>query len=654
MGNFCSCQDNIQVVPVRQEIPPQKDIIRGEELAEPVNVEPRKKRYHNNQVLPVRQEIPPQKDIIRGDELAEPVNVEPRKKRYHNNQVLPVRQEIPPQKDIIRGDELAEPVNVEPRKKCKTKRMLRDVRPSGTGRSTVGPSGDLRTCSSTSGEGPSLGRNEDITNITMHIKPRTSSNTSTVYVADKSCGPADDVDMFEDRTENDFDTGDLDDDDYVVNEFETHDIYEGNTDSDLHGATSTNSFEFITDTDDSGGRDYPTSTTGISSSDHRELTECSSGFSDDRQMKSIQEMETNPPGMEVDSKDHGCLSAILTKLRCRPTNSSRVKTETSPVDVAAKACGLDKDLNEEDQMKSLGKEATVPWVSGEEVARALTRVPSRRRRFITAMLKKCGIRWTVSFTHDIAPAPSAVTIPSTITGPSAGTLPENKAVSTIPRRLGMEEIKSQKGPDGKVLYTAEKACSTNDIDDMDDNIEEMCEQNQMKASQEDADRPALVKVLSEKWHCLSAILQRLGSVCGQHHEISGAFQPQTVFTAEKACGTQDDVDMFEDRTENDFDTGDLDNDDVLNEFDIHDIYEAKMENDLRSDTSLHSFNLDTDNSYKYSDTKDDFTTNGSYKQTDTQDDSSDTSMKSSDCSDTNAVPVGPPHRAWEDNRSISK
>ncbi|XP_076780574.1 uncharacterized protein LOC143438759 [Arvicanthis niloticus] len=169
------------------------------------------------------------------------------------------------------------------------------------------------------------------------------------------------------------------------------------------------------DTDASGGRHYPTSITGISPSANRELKEFSNGLSDNRQMKNTQGTETNPPEMEVDSKDHGCFSSILTKLRRRPTNSSRVKPERSPVDV--KACGLGKDLNEEDRRKILGKEATLPLVSGEELTRALTHVQSRRRRFITAMLKLCGIRWSISFTSAVAPAPSAVTtVPSTVTG----------------------------------------------------------------------------------------------------------------------------------------------------------------------------------------------------------------------------------------------
>lgn len=55
---------------------------------------------------------------------------------------------------------------------------------------------------------------------------------------------------------------------------------------------------------------------------------------------------------------------------------------------------------------------------------------------VTALLKKCGIQYSVSFTHDRAPAPSAVTVPSAKTVPSAVTLEEN----AIDDKAGTVEI----------------------------------------------------------------------------------------------------------------------------------------------------------------------------------------------------------------------
>uniref|UniRef100_A0A8C6HFU3 Uncharacterized protein n=1 Tax=Mus spicilegus TaxID=10103 RepID=A0A8C6HFU3_MUSSI len=154
------------------------------------------------------------------------------------------------------------------------------------------------------------------------------------------------------------------------------------------------------------------------------------------------------------------------------------------------------------------------------------------------------------------------------------------------RRQGCENMPSQKEPDTKLLHSAEKAWSPNMI----------CEQNQMKTSQEKDGKFSLVVVQPRK-RSLSALLKELGLRRAQDHEYSGTPQKKIVLTAEMACGTTEYTDKFKDSTEDDLDIDHLDDDNVENELEIHNIYENNSENDLGSVTSVHSFELDIDSDF---------------------------------------------------------
>ncbi|XP_028637401.1 uncharacterized protein LOC114632952 [Grammomys surdaster] len=193
---------------------------------------------------------------------------------------------------------------------------------------------------------------------------------------------------------------------------------------------------------------------------------------------------------------------------------------------------------------------------------------------------------------------------------------------------------------------------------------EMYEQNQMKASQEDGDRQVLVKVMSGKWRCLSTILKRLGSICAPQHETNCTPQTKTVVTAEKACGTQDDIDTFidtfEEKPKKDFDNDLADDDNVVSSLEIYEIYEGITEDDLVGGTSPNSFESNigvntfeekTENYFDTDDSDNDDVVNNLCKETSVHSFTLDTDSES-ECR--SRGPVGPPHRAWEDDRSSRK
>ncbi|EDL25858.1 RIKEN cDNA 4930563M21 [Mus musculus] len=119
------------------------------------------------------------------------------------------------------------------------------------------------------------------------------------------------------------------------------------------------------------------------------------------------------------------------------------------------------------------------------------------------------------------------------------------------KRLGCEDMHSQKEPDINLLQSAEKAR-------------------------------------------IFALLKSLGLRRAQDHEYSGTPQKKSVLRGEKACGTTEDIDTFEESTDDDLDIDHVDDDDVENELEIHNTYEDISENDLGSVTSVHTFELDTD------------------------------------------------------------
>ncbi|GAB1294246.1 hypothetical protein APTSU1_000947900 [Apodemus speciosus] len=611
---------------------------------------------------------------------------------------------VVPKEETTPRPELTPPVRKRYRK---TKRMPRDVKPSqGVRRSAVGPYGDIGSSSSTS-EGPPLVRTADYTNISLQ-RPRTISHLEIVRTVEKACGPADDIDMFEENTDDlgrenslqsDDPGGGIDD-----NTEDDSDISRSRKVIKETGSSSRSSLE----SNYVGSSDTDTSSSIVKASVSLESEKYVSGMSDKRQMKTPHGKESKQSPIKVQSKKSRCFNAVLKRLGLKPTESASVTSETTTVEMAEKACGIKEDLYEEEQhLEALGKEVTLPFTE------------------ITAMMKKLGIRYSISLVHvrRTVPLPettvekahgtradigggddnydsSSQNLPRSrdrnselhrermnvlrreVTPPLAEAQPRNRScVSAILRRLGCEKIDSEKEPDIIVLYTAEKACTTNDIEGVEDSTEDesanekvICEQNQMTASEEEGGQSLLIKIQSRRRKCgnVSALLRRLGLRWIQAREHSdGMPQTKPVLTADKACGTRDDSDMFEEDSEDDFgrenslqsdDPGsdieyankdknednlddDLDGDDVGNELEIHNIYERNIINNLSSDDSLHSYELVTDfimdSSEELSDTEDDIMVN---KHTDSTNDSA----------ESKANPVGPPRYAWEDNNHIKK
>eukprot|EP00072_Mus_musculus_P067399 XP_017169162.1 PREDICTED: uncharacterized protein LOC75258 isoform X3 [Mus musculus] len=500
-----------------------------------------------------------------------------------------------PDEGTVPREKLALPGKVQPTKKRyrKKKRMLRDVQPSGgSGKFIKGPYGNIGNSSSSS-EDPSLARRADYRNNRLR-NHSTIEELKRVCIAEKSRGPADDTHMFEENTEDDLD----------VSYF-----HKASIENELSGESSLgSSYAGSSDTDDMVSRDDPT-IPSETSLDSLIWEKYYSVLSVNRQMNIPQVMETRISLIKIQSRKQRFLNAIKRRVGLRPTESSNMVLEKSTVDMARKPCAINEDLHGEERMEATPLD---------------TEVQTRKYGFFASMLRKLGI--SCSVLSCIRPLPSTVILPEEAHGPKtdiSGNINTDlsshyflkskdhvsemddeqtrasgrqvtppltevrskrwRCFSAVMKRLGCEDMHSQKEPDINLLQSAEKARSTNVI----------CEQNKMKASQKEDGKSSLVVVQPRKRR-IFALLKSLGLRRAQDHEYSGTPQKKSVLRGEKACGTTEDIDTFEESTDDDLDIDHVDDDDVENELEIHNTYEDNSENDLGSVTSVHTFELDTD------------------------------------------------------------
>ncbi|XP_037064112.1 uncharacterized protein LOC114689238 [Peromyscus leucopus] len=159
------------------------------------------------------------------------------------------------------------------------------------------------------------------------------------------------------------------------------------------------------------------------------------------QMKTPPKEKKNPSLIKVQSRKGRCVRSVLQKLGLRHRKSFSVRSETSIVHMKDKACSTSDDLCEEH-----------PQASEEGSKPSLVAVPSRRHRYMVAILRKLGVRCSVT---------------STINEMSETTL--------------------------------QKSCDTNDdIDDMEEYNNDddfvMSYKDQMKTPQKEKKNPSLIKI----------------------------------------------------------------------------------------------------------------------------------------------------------------
>ncbi|XP_076432012.1 uncharacterized protein LOC143274202 [Peromyscus maniculatus bairdii] len=283
----------------------------------------------------------------------------------------------------------------------------------------------------------------------------------------------DDFDIDDDEEDNNEDDFDIDDDEEDNNEddFDIDDDEEDNNEDD---------FDIDDDEEDNNEDDFDIDDKEEDENEH------DFGMSDKDQMKTPPKEKINPSLIKVESRKCRCLRSMMQKLGLRHSKSFSVRSETANVHVTEKACGTSDDLCEEH-----------PQASEEGSKPSLVAVQSRRHRYIVAILRKLGIRCSVT---------------STI----------NERSETM----------------------LQKTCGTNDdIDDKEEDENEhdfgMSDKDQMKTPPKEKINPSLIKVESRKCRCLRSMMQKLGL----RHSKSFSVRSETanVHVKEKACGTSDDL-----------------------------------------------------------------------------------------------------------------
>eukprot|EP00072_Mus_musculus_P067403 XP_017169166.1 PREDICTED: uncharacterized protein LOC75258 isoform X7 [Mus musculus] len=444
------------------------------------------------------------------------------------NRITYIIQTTVPDEGTVPREKLALPGKVQPTKKRyrKKKRMLRDVQPSGgSGKFIKGPYGNIGNSSSSS-EDPSLARRADYRNNRLR-NHSTIEELKRVCIAEKSRGPADDTHMFEENTEDDLD----------VSYF-----HKASIENELSGESSLgSSYAGSSDTDDMVSRDDPT-IPSETSLDSLIWEKYYSVLSVNRQMNIPQVMETRISLIKIQSRKQRFLNAIKRRVGLRPTESSNMVLEKSTVDMARKPCAINEDLHGEERMEATPLD---------------TEVQTRKYGFFASMLRKLGI--SCSVLSCIRPLPSTVILPEEAHGPKT-------------------DISGNINTDLSSHYFLK---SKDHVSEMDD--------EQTRASGRQV-TPPLTEVRSKRWRCFSAVMKRLG--CEDMHSQK---EPDInlLQSAEKARSTND-IDTFEESTDDDLDIDHVDDDDVENELEIHNTYEDNSENDLGSVTSVHTFELDTD------------------------------------------------------------
>ncbi|XP_052612723.1 dentin sialophosphoprotein-like [Peromyscus californicus insignis] len=166
---------------------------------------------------------------------------------------------------------------------------------------------------------------------------------------------------------------------------------------------------------------------------------------------------------------------MMRKLGLGHSKSFSVRPETANGHVKEKACGTSDDLSEEH-----------PQASEEGSKSSLVVVQSRKHRYIVAILRKLGIRCSVTSTiNDMS---------ETMLQKTCGT----NDVSAIQEKMGFRSAKVPEQrdiPQKTTLQKVEKSCSTyDDIDDEEeDTNEDDFEDRQLTAPQEESARSSKVE-----------------------------------------------------------------------------------------------------------------------------------------------------------------
>ncbi|XP_040586189.1 dentin sialophosphoprotein-like [Mesocricetus auratus] len=184
------------------------------------------------------------------------------------------------------------------------------------------------------------------------------------------------------NTEDDSDTYDTTDD-TSENEYDTYDA----TDDTSEDASDTSDIDAdpIKEESDTNNTENSNSMTD-KSSDNLETEQNICVLSDKDQRKTIPKEKINPPPIKVQSKKNRCFHALMRRLGLKHPKSSRVGPEIKTADQTENACGISKGLPKEDQGTSLEERAKPSPVV----------VQSRKRRFLTATLRKLGLRCYIS------------------------------------------------------------------------------------------------------------------------------------------------------------------------------------------------------------------------------------------------------------------
>ncbi|XP_076432152.1 uncharacterized protein LOC143274227 [Peromyscus maniculatus bairdii] len=397
------------------------------------------------------------------------------------------------------------------------------------------------------------------------------SETSTVHVKEKACGTSDDIvpniDIMEDgKTENELSP--------ETNEYlEDHDLCEEHPQASEEGSkpslVSVQSRRHryivailrklgircsVTSTINERSETMLQKTCGTNDDiDDKEEHKNEDDFvmSDKDQMKTPPKEKINPSLIKVQSRKCRCLRSMMQKLGLRHSKTFSVRSETSTVHVKEKACGTSDDIVPNIDIMEDGKTENElspetneyledhdlceehPQASEEGSKPSLVSVQSRRHRYIVAILRKLGIRCSVT---------------STI----------NERSETM----------------------LQKTCGTNDdIDDKEEHKNEddfvMSDKDQMKTPPKEKINPSLIKVQSKKCRCLRSMMQKLGLRHSKTFSVRS--ETSTVHVKEKACGTSDDIDdMEEDSNEDDFDIDDMEEDNNEDDFDPAELETASV------------------------------------------------------------------------------